>query len=133
MVSNNSPFCFERKEIKRIRFDNNTLNAQMVRGDTGTFTIRPTDASDNAILKAGDQVAFTIRKNLETPVLLERTVSEIQDGMATIKILPEDTKNMELGSYLYDLKLIRKDGNIDTLIPNNPYAWFTLKEGVRHE
>lgn len=114
-----------------IKFEENTLNAEMVRGDTGSFSITLTDNNNNSLLKNGDIIYFTLRKKIASPILIEKKITTFNNGKAEIILEPKDTKELDLGSYLYDLKWVRPDGNIDTLIPNNPYSWLTLKEGIR--
>lgn len=113
-----------------IKFNPITLDAEMVLGDTGTFSIAP-KIGGQVFLSEGDHVWFTLRKKKDTPPLLQKDVSEFENGVATIPIAPSDTENMEAGNYIYDLKLIRSDGNVDTLIPNKESAYFVLKRGVK--
>lgn len=106
------------------------LDAEMVIGDTGTFTLTP-KIDGKAFLKSGDTVYFTMRKLQDKSILLQKTITEFENGTCSIVINPEDTINLDADNYIYDLKLIRGDGTVDTLIPNNPYAHFSLKKGVK--
>ena len=113
-----------------IKFNKETLDAEMVLGDTGTFSIAP-KIDNKTFLSDGDEIWFTLKKRKENTILLQKIIKEFDNGVATIPIPPSDTINMEPGNYIYDLKLIRKDGNVDTLIPNSPSANFSLKKGVK--
>lgn len=114
-----------------IDFNKQTLDAEMVLGDTGTFSIAP-KINKQTFLSDGDEIWFTLKKRKENTIVLQKTITKFDNGVATIPIPPADTINMEPGNYIYDLKLIRKDGNVDTLLPNNsPSANFTLKKGVK--
>lgn len=113
-----------------IKFEKSTLNAEMVRGDTGTFSVSP-KIEGKAILKKGDELYFTLKKLQTKDMILQKKITDFVDGVATITIEPKDTKNLEPDNYIYDLKLIRADGSVDTLIPNAPYAFFSLKKGVK--
>jgi hypothetical protein len=109
---------------------NANLDAEMVIGDTGPFSITPRIDS-KPILEEGDIVYFTVRKLKEKSIVLQKVITEFENGTCTITINPEDTTNLEEGNYIYDLKLVRSDGTVDTLIPNRPYAYFSLKKGVK--
>lgn len=113
-----------------IKFNPITLDAEMVLGDTGTFSLAP-KIEGKTFLEDGDHVWFTLRKKVGSSAILQKDVSQFENGIATIPILPSDTQNLDPGNYVYDLKLIRKDGNVDTLIPNKPSAYFSLKRGVK--
>ena len=114
-----------------IRINPVTMDAEMVRGDTGTFSIRPKIKGEN-VLQDGDVVWFTLRKLQDRAILLQKQVTEFEDGIAVIPIEPSDTAALEIGNYLYDLKLNRSDGNVDTLLPaGNDTAYFTIKRGVK--
>lgn len=104
----------------------------MVRGDTGTFSFR-VKANGESFLSEGDSVWFTLKKLPTKEIVIQKKVSEFTDGVVTIPLEPYETKNLDLANYIYDLKLERADGNIDTLIPNKPFANFTLKKGVREK
>lgn len=113
-----------------IKINSLNLDAEMVIGDTGTFSLTP-KIDGKAILTDGDVVYFTMRKLLDKSIVMQKEINEFEDGICTITINPEDTEILEPGNYIYDLKLVRNDGTVDTLIPNNPYANFSLKKGVK--
>ena len=107
------------------------MDAELVRGDTGTFSIRPKIKGEN-VLQDGDTVWFTMRKLPDKTVLIQKQITEFEDGIAVIPILPSDTQTLDIGNYVYDLKLVRGDGNVDTLLPaGNDTAYFTIKRGVK--
>lgn len=106
------------------------LDAEMVIGDTGTFSFTP-KINEEAFLKDGDTVYFTIRKLIDKSIILQKTITSFENGACTITINPSDTTNLEEDNYIYDLKLVRGDGTVDSLIPNRPYAYFSLKRGVK--
>lgn len=103
----------------------------MVRGDTGTFSVRP-KVNGEYVLKDGDHLWFTVRKIKDHTILLQKDVTEFEDGKAEIIIAPSDTENFEIGNYIYDLKMIRSDGTVDSLIPGGrDSAYFSIKRGVK--
>ena len=113
-----------------IRMDKTTMNAELVIGDTGSFSIIP-KINGEAYLSDGDEVVLTVKRIRDGQVVLEKKYTKFINHKAEIVIEHKDTLNLEKGNYIYDLKVIRKDGTVDTIIPNNPSANLTLKEGVK--
>lgn len=115
-----------------IEIDKRSMKMSLIIGDTGTFAFNVTNAENNFELGEGDKVIFTIKKTKDSEPLIEKTITEFEDGYCIVPLLPSDTSNLEKATYIYDIKLIREDGNIDTLLPNNKEsAPFILKRGVR--
>jgi len=103
----------------------------MVRGNTGTFTVRP-KINGEYVLKDGDHLYFTLRKIKDRRILLQKDITEFEDGKAEVIINPSDTENLEIGNYIYDLVMIRGDGTVDSLIPGGKdTAYFSVKRGVK--
>ena len=115
-----------------IKFNQNNLDAEMVIGDTGAFSFNVKVNGENA-LKDGDTVFFTIRKVIDNSVLIQKTITEFPNGICNIIIDPSETSNITTDddNYIYDLKLVRATGEVDSLIPNRPFAYFSLKRGVK--
>lgn len=114
-----------------IRINPRTLDAEMVRGNTGTFSIAP-KINGEYILNEGDHVWFTLRKIKDNRILIQKDITDFHDGIADIVIEPSETTNMEIGNYIYDLVLVRSDGTVDSLIPGSKdTAYFSLKRGVK--
>lgn len=114
-----------------IDIDKRTLKMSLIIGDTGTFAFNLT--SDEVFeLGEGDKIVFTLKKTKDSDPIIQKTITEFEDGWVIVPLLPSDTANMEKATYIYDLKLIRADGNVDTLLPNNKEsAPFILKRGVK--
>ena len=114
-----------------IKFNKITLDAEMVRGDTGTFSFSITNKSTNqSMLQEGDSVWFTVKKIQGEEIVIQKEITAFPNGVVTIPLEPDETKNLEPINYIYDLKLIRKDGNVDTLTPK-AHANFSLTKGVK--
>jgi hypothetical protein len=115
-----------------IKFNQNNLDAEMVIGDTGAFSFKVNLNGQNA-LNDGDTIYFTIRKVIDNSILIQKTITEFPNGICNIVIEPSDTSNITTNddNYIYDLKLVRATGEIDSLIPNRPFAYFSLKRGVK--
>ena len=105
--------------------DNDTNAMTIIKKDTASFDV----ALDNYNLEDGDSVTFTISKQVEEEEpILQKTVTDFVDVIATFKLTKEDT-NIEVGTYLYDIQIDTSDGRIDTVI--GP-AKFTVKGGVTY-
>lgn len=114
-----------------IKFNSVTMDAEMPRGDTGDFQIKPT-LNGETFLKEGDTVYFTIKTRKDGNIVLQKAITEFEDGTVTIPIAPEDTRNLDKGNYIYGIDIIRQDGTKDNVTPNWK-ANFTLKEGVKED
>lgn len=125
-----------------IKFNSVTLDAEMVLGDTGTFSLTP-KLDGNTYLTTGDTVYFTVKERkkekdpntglpVDAPAIepLSKSVEEFDNGTVTIPIEASDTENLQPGTYIYDIQVVRGDGTVDTLTPNGQ-AYFTLKKGVK--
>lgn len=113
-----------------IKFNKSTLDAEMVQGDTGTFSF-VIKSNGLSFVKEGDEIWFTLKKIQNKKIVIQKKVVSFPNGVITIPLEPNETKNLEPDNYIYDLKLVRADGNVDTLIPSRPHANFTLKKGVK--
>lgn len=121
-----------------IKFNSVTLDAEMVLGDTGTFSITP-KLDGNTYLTTGDKLYLTVKerrrkddsdKTEQELTKISKEVTEFDNGTATIPIESSDTSDLAAGTYIYDIKAERGDGTVDTLTPNGQ-AYFTLKKGVK--
>lgn len=94
----------------------------LTRGDYASFHIDAYDQNHNIYeLQEGDVVTFTIKRNTKQKEAL------VQKHGLDIEIFPEDTENLQYGTYSYDVELAPASGHIDTFI--GP-ADFVLTEEV---
>ena len=115
-----------------IEIDKRSMKMSLIIGDTGTFAFNLTSEEGDFKLTEGDTIVFTVKKTKDSEPILQKTITQFEDGYCVVPILPSDTSNLEKATYIYDLKLIREDGNVDTLLPNNKEsAPFILKRGVK--
>lgn len=91
-------------------------NIEFTRGDSQYIGFETEDLSGVV-----DRAFFTVRKTFEktSPVILQKTlnngISFLGDGVYRIKIEPEDTINLNLGKYYYDIEL-QENGDVSTVI-----------------
>ena len=105
----------------------------MVKRDTGPIAIRPKiKGTDEYLLTDGATLYFTLRKLQDSSIILKKEATEFEDGIGVITIETEDTQDLDVGTYVYDLVMIRADGTRDTLIPEGRDSlYFVIKKGVK--
>lgn len=87
----------------------------LTRGDTFRATIALKDAEGEIYTPESDEtIRFAMKKNYEDaePLLL---ISVPYDTLELV-ILPNDTKELPFGSYVWDMQITRSNGDIDTFI-----------------
>lgn len=91
----------------RTNFNMENENITMVRGDTLSFNVEVTDENGEAVTV--DSADFTCKKNAmgEENIFHKSLGAGIeQDGvLLTVRVAPNDTKDVEAGRYFYDLQL----------------------------
>lgn len=114
-----------------IKINKNTLDMELVQGDTGTFSFSLLNKNTGEqFVQDGDLISFTIKKIVDKSEILRKEITSFPDGVIVIPLPPEETAEIEPGNYIYSLRLERKDGNVDTLNPNRPYSNFSVKKGT---
>jgi hypothetical protein len=92
---------------------NNTIF--LTRGDT--FKAKITITYPNGTVytpKEGDSIRFALKEDVEDKECL--ILRNIPIDTMLLVINPEDTKELEFGSYVYDLQLTKANGDVDTFI-----------------
>jgi len=109
------------------------MDIEINRRDTGIIPIRPTvKETGDYLLEEGTTLYFTLRKNKDSTILLQKSTTEFEDGWGVIQIDSSDTENIEEGTYIYDLVGIRADGTRDTFLPRGRDSlYFVIKRGVK--
>ena len=94
-------------------------NISMTRGDSEAIKVTVKDTLGNVIpLVTGDTIYFTARESMLTQQrLIEKIITEFDDGKALININPQDTNNLQFTSYVYDIQLTKENGTVKTIIP----------------
>jgi hypothetical protein len=73
------------------------------------------------ILGEGDRLTFTLKRFItdKEPVLTKTLGQGIRQEQerCVLQFLPEDTQLLACGRYVYEMKLMRKNGYTDTFIP----------------
>ncbi len=95
------------------RVRNNTI--YLTRGDTfkAKLTINYPDGSIYEP-KEGDSIRFAMKADVEDEECL--IFRDIPIDTMLLVLYPGDTKNLEFGSYVYDIQLTKANGDVDTFI-----------------
>ncbi len=91
--------------------EGNTIH--LTRGDSAVLLLKiQRENGSEYELQAGDSVLFTVKNSVyDTAVIIQK---KLIDGV--IKINPDDTKNLQYGTYYYDVELTQSDGFVATVI-----------------
>ena len=92
---------------------NNTI--QLTRGDTAYLNVTITNETDSSVyeLQDEDTLTLTVKKSTkDTEFSFQKKVA----GSLTIKIEPNDTKDLAVGKYKYDVQLNTATGDVFTII-----------------
>lgn len=85
------------------------------RGDTTIFKFKRIDANDQVITEEANQIYFTMKKEKKSEeILIKKKLGagityDTSDNYYRITINPEDTNELEYGSYFYDIEVITED------------------------
>ena len=96
----------------------------LTRGDTAVLKLYLKDARDKSV-NIGENCSciLTVKENTDTDSVLIQITAK--DGSFTF--LPEHTKHMKYGNYVYDVQVTMDEGNGYTVIPPSR---FTIGEEV---
>lgn len=94
---------------------------KLTRGDTAYLDVCVADSDGKEIkLTEQSEICMTVREDTLSPILFQVAA---KDG--TIKINPEDTKELEFGTYRYDVQVTLANGDVVT---HGPYRFKVLQE-----
>lgn len=97
-----------------LKVDSN-YNISLTRGDTGVFTIELVDDEGAPYTpKGGDTIRFALDKKYGVADPLIR--KDIPPETLILQIDPEDTKELDFGTYYYDLELTDAFGHVSTIL-----------------
>jgi hypothetical protein len=99
----------------------------LTKGDTFKRTLILKDKTTGDIYQPveGDSIRFAAKKKYTDSTCL--IYKEIPTDTMLLHLEPDDTKNLAVGSYVYDIQLTYANGDVDTFIDK---AKFTLTEEV---
>ena len=98
----------------------NGYDISIIRGDSESLTVRCYDAAGQPLPFVEDEIVyFTVKlRYTDTEYVLQKVITEFDEGAAIIEISPEDTKGLYFSKdYYYDIQLTRADGSVTTIVP----------------
>ena len=94
-------------------------NLAMNRGDSETLTVNYTDIN-GVKLMSGDTLYLTIKERVSDLVpVLSYVITEFTEGKAIITIDSADTRTKEVKTYVYDVRLVKANGQVFTLVKSS--------------
>ena len=93
----------------------NSVSVYVTRGDSATFPLDITRADGGQFLPdeaKGERITFTVRsgpKSEEYPPLIQKNITGTR-----IELEPEDTAELEYGSYIFDVEVKYMDEELET-------------------
>lgn len=110
-----------------MRIDTNN-KMTMIRGETESFTV----GGANEPFETGDSVHFTVAKSFsDNPVLHIEVTSFTEEGAAVINVAHSDTAGLDVGSYVYDVRVIKSNNVYKTILggkKDTPAEFFLVPE-----
>lgn len=83
-------------------------NIYLTRGDSAALDLQVTDEQQQTYDFSEDEVVLTVKRSCtDKKVLIQKTFSDYdsETGKATVVFDPEDTENLPMGDYVYDVQL----------------------------
>lgn len=110
-----------------VKIRNKNIVLSMVRGDTEGLLVKVIQKDSNGKitnipLVNGDKVYFTVKKSSRDEEFLFQVVeTSFENGEAIISIYPYDTKDLDFGTYVYDIQVTFANGTIRTVVPKSDF------------
>lgn len=90
------------------------MNISVIRGDTKLFKFERKDSSGETITDTPASIFFTVKEeDLPDEFLIQKTIDDMQmdeDGVWRFTLAPEDTDEMEVGTYKFDIQITSQEG-----------------------
>ena len=124
------------KKRKEVRGDVviTCYDVYITRGDSGYLDITMTDKDGNPIeLTSEDSVRCQVRDSDQdtAQLIFEGKIEVNSEGVHMLHVYPEDTADVELGNYVYDIEVDTAGGDVFTIIPLSYFI--LLPESTRKE
>lgn len=108
-------------------------NISLIRGDTLQLVIPEITYADSGaeyVLTDTDKVIMEIKKHSYDKshiIRKELTKADVVDGQIQIVIYPSETADIEVGKYVFDVRLVQDEQHIFTIVP---YSEFDVLKNV---
>lgn len=88
-------------------------NIELTRGDSFLATVEMYNDDERYEPQEGDVITFTAKKSYGSAVAIQKNIPA---SSLLLKLDPEDTANLAVTSYVYDIDIVFADGRKDTFI-----------------
>ena len=96
-------------------FKVNRNTIYLTRGDTFKATLAITNPDGTVYTpKEGDSIRFALKADIYDEECL--ILRDIPIDTMLLVIYPEDTKELDFGTYVYDIQITKANGDVDTFI-----------------
>ena len=87
---------------------------KLTRGDSATILVQIKDLNGDIYnLEPGDKLLFTMKRNCNTTeIVIQKDIT----SDSIINITHDDTKNLDYGSYIFDVQCTLANGKVYTVI-----------------
>lgn len=94
---------------------------RLTKGDTldAKIRIRQPKIDEPYIPKSTDSIFFGLKKRIDDEFCL--VYKQIPNDTLILHLDSEDTADLDVGSYWYDIQLTTQSGDVHTFIPKSPF------------
>lgn len=91
-----------------------------IKGDSFVSELSITDSMGNAYIPDdGDNIVFTLKETSDGAPIVTKT---IQNDTLKLVLNPNDTSELDVGNYIYNIKLTKATGEVYTVIPDSIFT-----------
>jgi len=86
---------------------------RLTRGDTAAFGLSIMAHGEDFTLGEGDRAIFSVKASFDDEEYAVQ--KDVEDGI--VRILHEDTMDLNVGNYVWDIQIMFADGQVTTIGP----------------
>lgn len=104
----------------------------LIRGDTLELSLTSIkyDTGEDYILADTDRIIMDIKRSYDGQPLIHKEITAADytdEGVLQVVILPNETANLTVADYVYDIRLVQDEDHVYTIIP---YSKFCVHKNV---
>lgn len=106
--------------VKTFKFYGGSKRMEIVRGNTGKARLTFKFSGIPYEMEDGDVINFTVKRDAKSDNAL--IAKEYTENPFILHLEPSDTKPLNYGEYVYDVQLVRANGDTHTGIKVKPFV-----------